>query len=52
MHPNLQFGVLAAVGWFLAGQDLEPFQLIEDLVGPGLQFIFQHLNEKEREVRK
>lgn len=39
MHPNLQFGVLAAVWWFLAGQDLKAFQVIEDLVGSSLQFI-------------
>lgn len=26
--------------------------MIEDLVGPSLQFILQHLNEEEREVRR
>ena len=33
---NSQFGVLAAVWWLLAGQDLEAFKMIEDLVGSSL----------------
>lgn len=36
---NLQFGVLAAIRWFLADQDLKSLKLIEDLVSPDLEFI-------------
>lgn len=43
---NSLFGVVTAVRRFFPGEDHEAFQMSEDLLDSGLQFVFDHCGRR------